>query len=413
MKPELKELRGEIEAKRKDLKKVFDEAGPDRDMDKVKSLEGDSTAKVESIGKLNDEIGGLAEKAKPYEEEEATLTKAARRADELGEVEDHPGHDSKGRGRGEGETEVPIKTLGEIFVESEAGTGKKGKTVEVEDVGLKALFQTSAGWQPESIRSGRLVDAAVRPPQVADAIPNGTTGQAAIVYMRETLFENNAAPTKEAGAYAESALKVEQVTTPVKKIATFIPITDEQLEDVSQAQSYVENRLPLMLKQTLDVQILAGEGKEAELLGFLEQEGLLTQGQGEGNIPDAIFRGMTKVRVDGQAITSAVMISPLDWQEVRLEKTKDGIYIWGPPSQVGVEQIFGVNVIQAQALVAGTALLGDFITHSELIFRKGIELKVSDSHEDYFVKGKQAIRADVRAALAVYRSSAFCEIDLN
>lgn len=409
MKAELKELRGEIEGKRKEMQTIFDEAGPDRDMEAVKSLDGDSTAKVEAIGKLNDEIGDLSEKAKPFEEEEAVLTKAARRAEELGEVEAHPGHPTKGGG----EETVTTKNLGEFFVESEAGSGKKGKTVEITEVGVKTLFQTSAGWSPESVRSGKLVDAAVRPPQVADAIPNGTTGQAAIVYMQETVFTNNAAPTKEGGAYAESALKVEQKTTPVKKIATFIPVTDEQLEDVQQAQGYVENRLPLMIKQTLDVQILTGAGAEAELLGFLHQEGLLTQAQGELNIPDAIFKGMTKVRVEGQAITSAVMINPLDWQTVRLEKTKDGIYIWGPPSQVGPEQVFGVNIIQAQALTAGTALLGDFVTHSELVFKKGIELKVSDSHEDYFVKGKQAIRADVRACLCVYRTSAFCEIDLN
>lgn len=408
MKTELKELRGKIEAGRKELKGIFDEAGPDRDMSQVKSLEGDSTAKVEAIGKKNGEIGELVEQAEPLEQEESTLTKASRRADELAEVEGHPGHPTKG-GR-EGEDAVPTKSLGEIFIESGAGKEQKGKTVTMDEVGLKTLFQTSAGWAPESVRTGRLVDAAVRPPQVADAIPNGSTGQSAIVYMQETLFTNNAAPTKEAGAYPESALKVEQKTTPVKKIATFLPITDEQLEDIPQAQGYVENRLPLMLKQTLDVQILAGAGAEAELLGFLEQEGLLTQGKGEGNTPDALFKAMTKVRVEGQAMVSAVMISPLDWQGVRLEKTKDGVYIWGSPSDPGPERVFGISVIQAQALTAGTALVGDFVTHSELIFRKGIELKVSDSHEDYFVKGKQAIRADVRAALAVYRTSAFCEV---
>lgn len=408
MKPELKELRGQIEGKRKELKTIFDEAGPERDMSLVKSIEGDSTAKVEAIGAKNTEIGELCEKAAPMEEEESILTKAARRADELDEVEGHPGHPTKDRGGNE--DAPPTKSLGEVFIESEAGADKKGKTVEVEDVSLKALFQTSSGWEPFSVRSGRLVEAAVRPPQVADAIPNGTTGQAAIVYMQETVFTNNAAPVKEAGAYPESALKVKQITTPVKKIATFLPITDEQLEDVQQAQGYVENRLPLMLKQTLDVQILSGTGAEAELLGFLNQEGLLVQTKGEGNTPDAIFKAMTKVRVEGQAIVSAVMINPLDWQGVRLEKTKDGIYIWGSPSDAGPERIFGINVIQAQALVAGTALVGDFVTHSELVFRKGIELKVSDSHEDFFVKGKQAIRADMRAALAVYRTSAFCEV---
>lgn len=406
MKPELKKLRGEIEAKRKTLKTVFDEAGPERDMDSVKSLDGDSTAKVEAIGNMNAEINDLCTKAAPMEEEESVLTKASREVEALSESEGHPGHPTKGR-----DGRPQTKGWGELFIESEAGHGKKGKAVEIEEIDTKTLFQTSAGWEPESVSSGRLVLSAQRPPQVADALPNGSTTQAAVVYYQETTFTNNADTVKEGGEYPEAALKVTRKTSDVQKIATFIPVTDEQLEDVPQAQSYVENRLPLMLRQKMDTEIISGEGEEAELLGFLHQEGLLSQAKGaEENIPDAVFKGMTKVRVEGQALPSALMIHPNDWQEVRLEKTKDGIYIWGSPSEAGPERIWGVPVIQAQALTEGTALVGDFVTYSELVFRRGIELKVSDSHSDYFVKGKQAIRADVRAALCVYRTTAFCEI---
>ncbi|MEX0843404.1 MAG: hypothetical protein WD120_03565 [Gemmatimonadota bacterium] len=42
--------------------------------------------------------------------------------------------------------------------------------------------------------------------------------------------------------------------------------------------------------------------------------------------------------------------------------------------------------------------------------RRGIEVQISNSHSDYFVKGKQAIRADMRVALVIYRASAFSEV---
>ena len=48
--------------------------------------------------------------------------------------------------------------------------------------------------------------------------------------------------------------------------------------------------------------------------------------------------------------------------------------------------------------------------HSALVYRQGIEFKVSDSHSDYFVKGVQAVRACIRACLVVFRPAAFCEI---
>lgn len=408
MKPELKELRGEIEAKRKELKSVFDEAGPDRDMTKVKSLDGDAAAKVEAIGQINAEINDLCTKAAPLEEEHSTLTKAQRELDALSESEGHPGHPTKGR-----EGEVPnIKSLGEVFIESEAGAGKKGRLVEMPDVNVKALFETGAGWAPPTVRGPRVVDFATVPVQILDLIPTGATGQASIVYMEETTFENGADTVKEGGKKPEGKLGLTQRTIPVSKVAVWLPVTDEQLEDVPQAEAYVNNRLPLMLRQKLQAEIISGEGASPELDGFLSKEGLLTQAKGEDATADAIYKAMVKVEVEGQAVTTAVAINPKDWQDVRLMRTEGGagLYIWGDPSVKGPETIWGVPVAKVQALPEGTALLGDFQTHSELVYRKGIELKVSDSHGEFFVENKQAIRAELRAALAVYRPAAFCEV---
>jgi HK97 family phage major capsid protein len=53
---------------------------------------------------------------------------------------------------------------------------------------------------------------------------------------------------------------------------------------------------------------------------------------------------------------------------------------------------------------------GDFANFSELAFRKGITVKVSDSHAEFFREGKQAIRAEMRVALVIYRPGAFCTV---
>jgi hypothetical protein len=45
-----------------------------------------------------------------------------------------------------------------------------------------------------------------------------------------------------------------------------------------------------------------------------------------------------------------------------------------------------------------------------MVYRGGLQLKVSDQHSDYFIKHKQAIRANIRAALVVFRATAFCEV---
>ena len=58
--PALKDAEGKLTAKRAELKSIFDEAGPDRDMSKIKSISGDNAAKVEAIRAINTEIDALA-----------------------------------------------------------------------------------------------------------------------------------------------------------------------------------------------------------------------------------------------------------------------------------------------------------------------------------------------------------------
>lgn len=400
MDQKLKELRAEISAKTSSLTE---------DVKAARKLSGaEGQAAVAGIKAANTELEDLRKKAAPLEETEAALVKAERFGAEAEEVEAHPGH-----AKGAVSPEAQFKSIGEYV--SEAGlAGKKSQDVEiamdVEGRNVKTLFQTSAGWEPENVRSGRLVESAQLPVQAVDVIPAGTASEGAVTYMKEVTFTNGAAAIKEGGAYSESALKVEEAQSGVKKIGTFLPITDEQLEDVNQAQSYINNRLPLMVRLKLDKEVLAGNGEEGAIKGFLS-ESVQEQAKGEDSVAAAILKALTKVRTGtGQANPTAVLVNPADWQQVRLETTEDGVYIWGPPSQVGPEVIWGVPVIQVQALTEGTALTGDFSTFSELAFKKGLNVQVSNSHEDYFVKGKQAIRADVRAALVIYRPAAFVKV---
>ena len=57
----LKEMRESIDSKRRELKRIFAEAGPDMDLSKVKSLSGDVKAKQEHIRDVMAELDGLTE----------------------------------------------------------------------------------------------------------------------------------------------------------------------------------------------------------------------------------------------------------------------------------------------------------------------------------------------------------------
>lgn len=393
--PALKEAQERLTAKQKELADIFTEAGPDLDMTKVKSL-GDSANVVDHIRNLNSELDDLGKKVDDLQ----VVAKAAERSKDQGsgaERDDEPATKTR-----------KFESLGDSFVKS---ASFKSKHVESTiDVDLKTLMSTTAGWAPESTRTGRLVLDAQRPIQVLDIIPQGTTSQAAVVYMEETTFTNNAAEAAEAGTYGEAALVLTEVSETVRKIAVWLPITDEQLEDEAQARGYVNNRLPFMLMQRLDSQVLVGDGTAPNLSGITDRSGIQTQAKGTDPTPDAVYKAMTKVRVTGRAIPNAAVFHPNDWQDVRLLRTADGIYIWGSPSEAGPERIWGITVVQSDALTENTALVGDFANYCELTMRRGIDVQVTNAHSDFFINGKQAMRADMRAAFCVYRPAAFATV---
>lgn len=421
----LVEKREELAAKQKALHDIFEEAGEDLDLMKAKSLDGDTRARADTVRALNDELTALGKEV----EELQAVEDAAENTKKIGEGLEKPAGAIRHPNGGPDDGQKPTKSIGDLFVESKAykgwqrgmGIGPVGEldvgADEIRDYGggLKTVMSTGAGYAPETLRIGRLVEEALRPIQVLDLIPPGTTSQAAIVYMEETTATSGAAETAESAegalqSYGESAFAFTEQSSTVRKIATFVPVTDEQLEDVPMIRDYLNARLPFFLRQRLDLQVIQGNGVAPNLTGLLNVSGIQTQAKGTDPVPDAVYKAMTKVRVTGRATPSGVIMHPNDWQDVRLLRTADGIYIWGSPSEAGPERIWGLPVAQGDVITENTALVGDYRAFCQLFMRRGIEVQVSNSHGEYFVQGVQAVRADMRVGFPTYRPAAFCTV---
>ncbi|MGW6790051.1 phage major capsid protein [Streptomyces chartreusis] len=410
--PALKQAQEKLDERRKNLAGILTEAGPEYDMAQVKSLSGDSTAKVEEIRKLNDEIVDCKKKVDEY----LVVARAAAEA-KANEGGSEGGDGTKGEREREHKAGGPLN-LGKAFAESLAfknyqrGSGMGPQATL--DISVKTLMETPVGWDSEDLRTGRVELMATRPSvHVAAYFPSTTTTMSAVVYMEETTYTNNAAEVAEAnqaasqGTYPESALALTERQEPVRKIATFLPVTDEQFEDEPRAQGYVNNRLPFMIRQRLDSQLLVGNGTAPNLRGTENVSGIQTQALGADSIPDAVYKCARKIRDNGFAEPSVMFIAPSKWESVRLLKTADGQYIWGHPSMVGPFTLWGIPVVETTAVTSTKVVLGDYANFSELAMRRGIDVQVSNSHADYFVNGKLAIRADMRCAAIHYRPKAF------
>ncbi len=411
-----KDLLEKLNAKRAELADIFAKAATKIDGQDRYNL---TPAQLDDVKARNAEIDDLAKQVEDakfaddvFQRNAQAMRESNRPASQL------PLGGGKNADGGARSTQREAKSLGQLFVESEGyknARDKKSFEVRLNEFDFlearqaKTLMETGAGFAPQSIRTGRVVEYAHRRPVVADLIPQTPTDQAAIVYMEETTFTNNAATRSEGAQAGESALAYTERSKGIREIATFLPVTEIQLEDVSQAQSLIDNRLMIMLSLVEEDQLLTGDDNAPNLGGF---HTIVTQAQAKGAdpVPDAIYKGMTKVRATGFAEPSAAVLHPNDWQDIRLLRTVDGIYIWGSPAEAGPERVWGLPVVVTTAETENTALLGDFQLYSEIFRRRGANIKVSNSHSDYFIKGKLAVRADERIALAIYRATAFCKI---
>jgi HK97 family phage major capsid protein len=255
---------------------------------------------------------------------------------------------------------------------------------------------------------------------VLDLVPRLTTESDVIEWVQETTFTNNAGMVAEAtattgttGTKPESALQYSAQTTPVRTLAHWIPVTNKMLGDAPQIRGIINSRLLLGLQLALETQIVSGDGTGENFLGILNNN-INVQALGTDNVLDAIFKGRTLVRVTGKARPSAVVMHPNNWQTARLARENSatgtlGGYLMGPPSMVGANTLWGLPVVESEAMPAGTALVGDFSMGCTLFDREQAVVRIGFVN-DQFIRNIQTLLAELRAAFIVWRPTAFSKV---
>jgi HK97 family phage major capsid protein len=393
--PELKEIEGKLGERADKLKSIFEQAGPTTDLSLVKGYAGKDDV-LADIRNTNEEMTAL----RKDRDDKLALLQAAKHANTEWGTES--GDDRPGPRR--------TKSFGRLIAESGVRTGGIGTKAEISGVDVKTLMTRAAGWAPESIRDAGFVPAASAPIMFMDLVPMLPTSQAAVKYMEQTTRTNNAAERAEGAIYGEAAFVLTERSVTVETVGVWLPVTDEQLEDEDEAADMIDSELPLMVMQRVDSQGLVGDGSTPNVRGVNNASGIQTQAKGVDTTMDAIHKGITKVRVTGRAFPNAVVFHPNDWQDIRLTRTADGIYILGNPADPGPMTIWGLNVAQSDNQTENTAVVGDFANYARFRLRRDVLVEKTNSHSDDFVNGKLAIRAGIRCAFVWRRPAAFCQI---
>lgn len=401
---DLTATKGRIAALRAEVEEVF--KGKD-----LHQITADEAAKIKTA---NDEMADLGE----HYDGLMALAKGRRDADDLerriqgATAPTAPGRKAAGR---------PV-SVGHAFATSDVAkayreTGLKGQEFEF---GLKGFFTKGLlgeddaatpdqEYDPEVTRLPGIVAGVVEQSNLIVPMFNSfPTDQWSIAFMKETTATNAAAEVGEGDAAAESALDFTPATSPVRKISTILPITDEVIADVPGLRAYVDGRLRLFAEQRLDGQLISGSGAGVNLTGIANLSGVQTQAKGADPTFDAIFKAMTKVSVTGGLEPDGIALHPNDWETIRLTRTADGIYILGNPGDQAVKRLFALPVTTSTRVTENTGIVGAFRTAADLRYRKQATLTISDSDGTNFQKDILTLKVSMRVAFVVYRDAGFC-----
>lgn len=410
------QLREQIAAESKALHAITSTLGADMNVDAVLKaglIPGATTSAdvAADVQKRSKALADLDVKFKPYRDLEAASTLATEYEKRFAKPAAAAGITMPG-GKIETDPKTPVLNLGAAFVGSRAYKAwQDHKAIEVADVvslDLRAtLFQTSAGWPVESPAPIQTQVMPKEPAQnILSRIPFVRYGEAIYSYMEETTHTDNTAEAAEDAVYGESAFALTKREKNIRKVANSLPVTDEQLADVNGAEDFVRGRLEYQLRFRLGKQALAGSGVSPNIEGTESVTGIQTQAVGLDSTEDAIFKLLTSIRTDGWAEPEVVFLNPAKWSPIRLRKTNDGIYLYGPPSMSGPETLWGLPLVQTAAHTSTKAIAGAYGAFSLMAVKQDVEFALGYINTQ-FVKGEKTIRADVRVAMVHLRPKAF------
>ena len=292
-----------------------------------------------------------------------------------------------------------LKSLGGSF---------SGQIELVEIPSVKTLLTLSNLTPDPERRPAGLVASAQDETTVADLMLQGTTNSNVLNYYEETTFTNAAATVAEGDPKPESALAWTERTDAIRKIATWIPMTSEFMEDNAGVRSTVEGRLRFMLARAEENQLLNGDGTAPNISGILDRS---IQTVASTNDIDALYRAITEIRVDGQAEPTAIVIHPLSYANIRLSKDSNNRYYGdGPFGALAADRLWGLPVRVTPLIAEGTALVGAFRPFATVFRKGGVRVVASTEHASYFIENKVALLVEERIGLQVTRASAFCTV---
>ena len=253
---------------------------------------------------------------------------------------------------------------------------------------------------------------------IKDILPGGTTSSNLIEFTRENAFTNNAGVQRDTASplaaienvtKPESAITFTFATTPVVTLAHWLPVSKQVLADSPMLEGYINGRLSYGLALKEETQILKGLGTGGEYNGIQTQAtAYVPESPQLTNEIDIVRDAITQAQV-AEYSPNFIVLNPADWDSIQRRKvgSSDDRYVYGDPNMSWLATpLWGLTPVVTNSQTSGTFLLGDSM--GAMVFdRQQAAVEIAYENGTDFVKNMATIRAELRGAVAVFRTEAF------
>lgn len=239
---------------------------------------------------------------------------------------------------------------------------------------------------------------------ILENVNTGATSGKFVTYVQQTA-SSATDWTAEAGAKYQGEPAWSEISEEVKKIASYVKVSKEMLEDLSFIRAEINNDLMEQVRVGIEQALLTGTGANNEIKGLLDASmGLPTFGAGtfatavqDANITDLMR--VVKAQIEGANFTPThIVLNPEDIAKLQLTKSSAGEYTYPMflPTQSGDGEMVlaGMRIISSTYMSADKYLVGD-LSKVSVRFRENIAMSVGLDQDD-FTKNMVTILAEAR-----------------
>lgn len=268
---------------------------------------------------------------------------------------------------------------------------------------------TSVPSNPE--RRG-FVDLVTRPLRLIEALPSRPTSSDAVEFVQLTATGDATEQIHEGDAKAEIDMAGDLVRAEIVTVAAWTAASKQVLSD----QGALSNQIDLVIRNKvlsrLENQLINGVGGQGKINGLINQATPITPAI--ATTPADMIGEALQVLTDNGYRPNLVIMNSLDWFRLQITRKNDtdDEYVFGSPTSPLPASLWNTRIVTPSSMPGGQVLVLD-TSFVNVLDREQMNVAVTNTHADFFVRNLVAILGELRAGLEVLDTGAVLKLALQ